>query len=42
LGYSTAQPLIAKEGLDAKYLLRLARDLAARANGCKLLVSRSR
>lgn len=37
-----AERLIAEEGLDAKYLRRLARDLAARANGCQLQLSRSR
>jgi serine/threonine protein kinase HipA of HipAB toxin-antitoxin module len=37
-----AERLIAEEGLDAKYLLRLARDLTARANGCQLRLSRPR
>ncbi len=37
-----AERLIAEEGLDAKYLRRLARDLAARANGCQLRLLRTR
>jgi serine/threonine-protein kinase HipA len=37
-----AERLIAEEGLDARYLRRLARDLAARANGCHLRLSRPR
>jgi hypothetical protein len=37
-----ADRLIAEEGLDAKYLRRLARDLTARANGCQLRLSRTR
>jgi hypothetical protein len=39
---NVAERLIAEEGLDAKYLRRLARDLSARANGCQLLLSRPR
>lgn len=31
-----SERLIAEEGLDAKYLRRLGRDLTARANGCQL------
>lgn len=37
-----AERLIAEEGLDARYLRRLARDLSARANGCQLRLSRPR
>lgn len=37
-----AERLIAEEGLDAGYLRRLARDLTARANGCRLRLSRPR
>jgi serine/threonine-protein kinase HipA len=37
-----AERLIAEEGLDARYLRRLARDLATRANGCRLRLSRPR
>jgi serine/threonine-protein kinase HipA len=37
-----AERLIAEQGLDAIYLRRLARDLAARANGCRSRLSRPR
>jgi serine/threonine-protein kinase HipA len=35
-----AERLIGEEGLDAKYLRRLARDVAARANGCAVEMAR--
>jgi hypothetical protein len=33
-----AEQLVEEEGLDGKFLRRLARDIAARANGCRPLL----
>jgi serine/threonine-protein kinase HipA len=37
-----AERLIEEEGLDARYLQRLAKDIAARANGCRILLAAPR